>query len=554
MPGPGSLSTTRGLVRVAIAFLSGCALLLLLLLILTGSAQASRPASAEQVALRQDTSSVTRYVATTGVDHGDCSTPTSPCRTVQYAVDMARDGDLIKVASGTYTDVHLRAGGTQVVYISKTLTIQGGYTITNGFADPPDLDLHPTILDAQGQGRVLLITGTISVTVASLHITGGNSAGQASDPDGYRGGGGIYVRGGTISIRGSRIHSNTTGSGPAFGGGILVARSDATSLLDNVIYSNTATGDYGCGGGVFIRSSGHVTVVNNTVFGNRGEMGEAGACGGGVIVGDKECISGIISHNVISGNSAGGPWGGLGVECSNTLIDHNIIIANATEYYGGGLGIHASHNATISNNLIIGNSAGQEQKGGGILIESSSNVNLSNNVVADNQLADRGVGAGIYVHVSHCRFRHTTLAYNNGGDGSGVYVTGDPYSGKHSSVAMTNTILANHTVGITVAAGSTATLNGVLWYSNTTANIGGNGTITVTNEYTGNPAFVDPSGGDYHISPGSAAADRGMDTVVTNDIDGDPRPIGPAPDIGADELIIITWRQTHLPLVLRRFP
>jgi hypothetical protein len=51
----------------------------------------------------------------------------------------------------------------------------------------------------------------------------------------------------------------------------------------------------------------------------------------------------------------------------------------------------------------------------------------------------------------------------------------------------------------------------------------------------------------YHIGPGSAAIDRGMDAGVMTDIDGDPRPIGSLPDIGADE----ARRWVYLPLLLR---
>jgi pectin methylesterase-like acyl-CoA thioesterase len=47
---------------------------------------------------------------------------------VQAAVDAASAGDVIKVATGTYTDVSTRAGVTQVVYIDKGVTIRGGYT------------------------------------------------------------------------------------------------------------------------------------------------------------------------------------------------------------------------------------------------------------------------------------------------------------------------------------------------------------------------------------------------------------------------------------------
>jgi uncharacterized repeat protein (TIGR01451 family) len=47
---------------------------------------------------------------------------------------------------------------------------------------------------------------------------------------------------------------------------------------------------------------------------------------------------------------------------------------------------------------------------------------------------------------------------------------------------------------------------------------------------------VDPDNGDYHIGPGSAAIDAGVDAGVTTDIDGQARPSGLGPDLGADEL------------------
>ena len=53
----------------------------------------------------------------------------------------------------------------------------------------------------------------------------------------------------------------------------------------------------------------------------------------------------------------------------------------------------------------------------------------------------------------------------------------------------------------------------------------------------------------FHLSPGSAAIDVAADVGVAIDIDGDSRPIGDQPDIGADEAPL--W--VFLPLVLRNW-
>lgn len=49
-----------------------------------------------------DAEAATRYVATTGVDTGNCTDSGSPCATINYAVTQVSDGDTITVASGNY--------------------------------------------------------------------------------------------------------------------------------------------------------------------------------------------------------------------------------------------------------------------------------------------------------------------------------------------------------------------------------------------------------------------------------------------------------------------
>jgi hypothetical protein len=124
-----------------------------------------------------------------------------------------------------------------------------------------------------------------------------------------------------------------------------------------------------------------------------------------------------------------------------------------------------------------------------------------------------------------------------------VYVTDAGY-GAYSTVALTNTILVSHTIGITVTGGNTVTVNGILWHGTPiTVSQAITATVTVQNQHQGDPRF-DADG--YHLRLGSAAIDKGVDAGVTTDIDGAPR--DSMPDLGADE-----WAGPgiYLPIILK---
>ena len=394
--------------------------------------------------------------------------PTCDYSVIQDAVDAAGDGDVIKVATGTYDDINNYNGLAQVVYIIKSVTIRGGYT--TAFTEPPDHEANPTILDAGGQGRVIYIGGNISPTIEGLRITGGRSVGE------WGWGGGVRISGAAATIRNNQIFSNT-----AHDGGGLRLDYSAAILEGNTIYSNTV--DDG-GGGLFLSFSPATLIGNN-----------------------------------ISGNTA---------------------FTNALTAQGGGLWIGGAA-PVLNGNTISRNSA---QSGGGIFL-SESDVTLTNNLIFDNQA---GFGSGISAGECALRLLHTTIAHNTDGDGVGIRVSS-------GTVALTNTIIVSQTVGIVAGYNSSATLEATLWGTATWANTtdwSGDGTIiTGTVNLWGDPAFVDPDNGDYHIGENSAAIDAGVDAGVTNDIDFHPRPYL-IPDIGADEY----WppgmlRFIYLPLVVR---
>jgi hypothetical protein len=204
--------------------------------------------------------------------------------------------------------------------------------------------------------------------------------------------------------------------------------------------------------------------------------------------------------------------------------------------------VYGGINVTLENNVIISNATSLNPAstgfgGGGLYVEWSDAI-FVNTVLADNLASAHG--SGVYVSNGSPRFLHTTIA-RNGGDGVGIYV--DSWGGRSSDVALTNTILFSHTVGVTVTTGNTATLNATLWQGND-VDRGGAGMTNHTNDHSGDPVFA---GDGYHLTGGSAAIDKGVRAGVTSDIDSDLRPAGPLPDLGADEL----WQRVFLPLVMR---
>jgi len=365
---------------------------------------------------------------------------------VQEAVDTAGYGDVIKVATGTYTDIHARNGITQVVYISQTVTIQGGYTTDNWTT--PDPVANPTTLDAQGQGRVLVIANN-DVAIKGLRITGGDATGLGGGPNFCQDiGGGVYIQSGSM-----------------------------VTISDNWLYDNTA------------------------------------ACGGGFARG------------------------------SNAVLSGNRILANTAESLGGGLFLDPSY-GTLSGNVIAHNTAGTS--GGGLVF--TGMPTLINNVITDNQASVTGSGIAMAGPDGCPVLLHNTIARNLGGDGTGIGVFDFVFGPADCTLQLTNTVLADQSVGIGIDTTGfiTITIDGVLWH-NVPITVSESAAVTVTaqNQYSGNPAFAADG---YHLTAGSAAIDKGPDSGITVDIDGDPRPAGAGYDLGADEF---WWRKVYLPLVLK---
>jgi uncharacterized repeat protein (TIGR01451 family) len=466
--------------RITFVFLIACALLGVMAAVL--NTQHTGPV----VALAQGT---VRYVATTGIDSGTCTIPASPCRTVQYGVDQAASGDQVHVATGTYVTINNHGGLAQIVYVSKTLTLRGGYNADFSVWNP---DTYGTTLDADSNGRVVYITGNISPTLEGLTITRGDATGLEGGSYAYsNGGGGVYVVSATATISGNMIANNVASADDydGLGGGIYLLNSDSR-VLNNTIQNNDAStlddfiGASGWGGGLYAEG-GAPLVRGNAILNNQAGIG-----------------GGFFGY---------GDGGGLAFVESTPTVEANEIRGNRAASSGG------------------------YGAGGGVELAGCPDSVFINNIIADNVASDGGTGVwvGRMSGVpSDGRFLHNTIASNQGDDWAAAIRIE-----QGSVVTLTNTIIVDHEIGLYAEQTTTVQLEGTLWgsgaWANTT-NWESDGTLTSTVEITGTPDFVTPGSGNYHIGAASDAVDAGVDAGIDTDIDGDARDANP--DIGADEL------------------
>ena len=366
-----------------------------------------RPASA---------AGTTRYVA----PGANCGTE-SPCyATIQEAVDASVNDDEILVAQGTYTGVSARPRQdiettgvvTQVVYIDKSLSITGGYSIAWGNPDP---QLYPTIVDAQENGRGFYVLEGLKLDLANLTITGGDASMQGGDPDpnAMDAGGGIYVYKSQVSLNNCLLEGNTGGRSTwlSAGGGMYIFESSAITLTANTFQDNagSAGSRYGYGGAVSAYNSS-VILNSNIISGNiAGRF--SGGYGGGLHLVDGEVTleDNEIASNVAStsgGSTHVGHGGGLFAEQGTVTLLNNDILNNrggtGGVTNGGGMGFE---NVTLSmvGNQVIENIGSQynHADGGGIYIE-GGDITLINNEILSNTSSTGvyGNGGGMYIQIA----------------------------------------------------------------------------------------------------------------------------------------------------------
>ena len=293
--------------------------------------------------------------------------------TIQAAIDSADAGDIVMLAPGTYTWTSQGASGTSMIRMRPgiTLTSQSG--------------AESTVLDGEGQGRVIYCQNVGQVTIDGCTIQNGQYV-FAPIVDRRLGGAGVLAdEGSDPTISNCIIRGNRLSIAPKLGAGVACVRATIVDcqILDNVGFSDAAGLGVGC--------VGELTITRCTIRGHRGG-GDASALGGGLWAAQAtmtECRiednqvfgiysadgagayvqRGAISNSLFLRNIAqtstlafgSSPFGG-GLWCGECTISDCVFVENAalggrSPGAGGAIGSDSFQQVTVTNCTLIGNRA-----------------------------------------------------------------------------------------------------------------------------------------------------------------------------------------------------
>jgi CSLREA domain-containing protein/uncharacterized repeat protein (TIGR01451 family) len=452
------------------------------------------------------------------------------------------------------TAVDACAPGANADTIQFSLPTPAFITLTLGhlFIDNEPLTINgpgSNLLSISGNNtsRIFNIDNNLAVTITNMTIRDGFN---------HADGGGINSKSPLTLIGTTFINNHTNDDGGA------VNTTFNITIRDSEFFSNTAAGQGGS-----INSLGAVSSMS----GGRIENSQAGSFGGGFFANGSLTISGTQFINNRAQSFAGAAWVWQSATITNGYFERNSVTTSdiGAVYVKNNLNMSAS--SFISNTaknkagaLLVGGSvwirdgifSGNEAKNGRAgALEASGNLWITNTHFIANQSASNG---GAVVHTgSSGRIVNALFGANEASsNGGALYLTSSGnmeivhatiagpanpipsaiHVAAGGSVDVENSIVASYTLGIVATSGTVHQDNNLFYQTTPT-----NGVITGgSTSYSGDPAFVNSAGNDYHLTIQSAALNTATNTGVAADGEGDARPGGSGIDIGYDETTFVS--------------
>jgi hypothetical protein len=195
----------------------------------------------------------TWYVANSGSDSNSCSTPNSPCKTINGSIGKASNGDTIKAAIGIYTNT---VGDTVNIY--KSVDLSGGWD--SGFVGQSGF----SIIDGESVRRGIFINSGVVTTIRRFIIKNGKPPGSNQK------GGAIYAGDtGSLTIIESSIHHNAAWNG----GAIYSDGQQKLTLINTTVGENSASN---AGGGIYLNNTPQLDLNNVTIANNSNKVHHGG--------------------------------------------------------------------------------------------------------------------------------------------------------------------------------------------------------------------------------------------------------------------------------------
>ncbi len=432
-------------------------------------------------------------------------------------------GGAVQLTNGLFqnnlcTAITCRGGG---LWVALTLNVSGTQFISNTAHDNSGAVFAGQVVNLSGglfqNNRCVGVpcVGGGMYVAGRPNITGTHFIGNVS----FSSGGAVFAQNPTTVTNGLFQSNQCTGSG-CQGGGLNV--NEALTVINTVFMSNTAQG---AGGGLY----GVGAVLDGSLFQNN-QCAESFCSGGALmVVGELD-----LSATQFISNTSLGDGGAVFADKPVTLTQAVFLGNSCTGSACVGGGLYAETTLNVSDTQFIRNVSRQ----GGGLYHSSGDGRIINALFAGNTATDLLGAATLFASSGNVEMIHTTVANPIMFGGSAIDV-------RAGTVYLTNTIIAQHTIGISTTAGMVDQDYNLFFgnSSNTAGAISGG-----AHSATGDPKFLNAAGDDYHLSPGSAALDAGTNAGVLVDFDGEARPQGSGFDIGFDESAL---HDIFLPLVLR---